>query len=239
MNSKKFSKRTVVLAALAVAAALAAIAGTVFYCTFFPNPFAQTVSPDQISSGIASMTGESDVLIAYFSLANNREYASVAVDVVSSASLKSYGERAYGHAELLAIEAQEATGGDVFPIKVQEQYPESYGETFDRHHGEMGSTYCPELSEHMESIDGYRTLILIYPNWLGGLPQPVISFLKEYDFSGKTVLPIATSQALGLGSGPKQIAEICPESVVAEGLSARKEDDVKKFLAHMLVEQKQ
>lgn len=88
----------------------------------------------------------------------------------------------------------------------------------------------PELTEHLDSLEGYQTVILIYPNWLSGLPQPVLSFLEEYDFSGKTIVPIATSQALGLGSGPELMKEACPEAMVEEGLSVRNEKGLKKFL---------
>lgn len=212
-------------------------AGAIFYCTFFPNPFAESIVSDHISEGAISVTGESNILIAYFSLANNREYPSGKVDAVSSASLRIRDGTGYGHAELLAIAAQETTGGDLFPIKVNDLYPDTYGGAFDRHHSEMGSSIRPTLSEHLETVDCYDTVILIYPNWLSSLPQPVLTFLEEYDFAGKNIVPIATSQALGLGSGPEQIKSVCPDAVVAEGLSARSEDGVKDFLTKMGLQQ--
>lgn len=233
MNRRKNYKRKRALIVLGVITVLAVVAGIVFYCSFFPNPFAKFVPSDQISTGVESVTGESDVLIAYFSLANNREYASTAVDAVSSASLKGYGEKAYGHAELLAVAAQETTGGDVFPIKVQELYPETYGEALERQRREMDIKYCPPLSGHLENAERYKTVVLIYPCWLGSLPQPVKSFLEEYGFAERTIVPIATSQALGLGSGPEQIAEMCPDAVITEGLSARDEADIEDFLSAM------
>lgn len=233
MNRRKNYKRKRAFIVLGIITALAVVAGIVFYCSFFPNPFAKLVPSDQISTGVESVTGESDVLIAYFSLANNREYVSTAVDAVASASLKGYGEKAYGHAELLAVAAQETTGGDVFPIKVQDLYPETYGEALDRQHREMDIEYCPPLLGHLENTEMYKTVVLIYPCWLGSLPQPVKSFLREYGFVEHTIVPIATSQALGLGSGPEQIAELCPDAVIAEGLSARNEADVKDFLSDM------
>lgn len=170
------------------------------------------------------------MLVAYFSLINNRVYTADEMDAVASASLKVKDGTGYGHAELLAITAQEVTGGDIFPIKVNDLYPETYGGAFDRHHGEMGTSMRPELAEHLESVENYDTVILIYPNWLSSMPVPVLSFLEKYDFLGKTIIPIATSQALGLGSGPEQIAAACPDAVVADGLSARSRDDVKDFL---------
>ena len=226
-------RRKIIAWAIAALGVAVLAVGGIFYCTFFPNPFAKSIPASSISAGTTSVTGESDILIAYFSLTNNREYPSGEVDAVSSASLKIRDGTGYGHAELFAIAAQETTGGDLFPIKVNDLYPETYGGAFDRHHSEMGSPIRPALMEHLETVDCYDTVILIYPNWLSSLPQPVLTFLEEYDFAGKNIVPIATSQALGLGSGPEQIKSVCPDAVVAEGLSARSEEGVKDFLTEM------
>lgn len=227
----KISKRKKVVIAVIVAIIVFAVAGGgIFYCTFFPNPFAKKVPVSDISQGTTVVTGESNVLVAYFSLANNRIYTEEEIDAVSSASLKIEDGTGYGHAELFAIAAQEVTGGDIFPIKVNDLYPETYGGAFDRHHSEMGISLRPELTEHLADVKNYDTVIIVYPNWLSSMPQPVLSFLEEYDFSGKTIIPVATSQALGLGSGPEQIATACPDAVVADGLSARNEEGVKNFL---------
>lgn len=226
-------RRKIIAWAIAALGVAVLAVGGIFYCTFFPNPFAKSIPASSISAGTTSVTGESDILIAYFSLTNNREYPSGEVDAVSSASLKIRDGTGYGHAELLAIAAQETTGGDLFPIKVNDLYPDTYGGAFDHHHSEMGSPIRPALMEHLETVDCYDTVILIYPNWLSSLPQPVLTFLEEYDFAGKNIVPIATSQALGLGSGPEQIKSVCPDAVVAEGLSARSEDGLKNFLTEM------
>ena len=230
-------RRKIIAWAIAALGVAVLAVGGIFYCTFFPNPFAKSIPASSISAGTTSVTGESDILIAYFSLTNNREYPSGEVDAVSSASLKIRDGTGYGHAELLAIAAQETTGGDLFPIKVNDLYPDTYGGAFDHHHSEMGSPIRPALMEHLETVDCYDTVILIYPNWLSSLPQPVLTFLEEYDFAGKNIVPIATSQALGLGSGPEQIKSVCPDAVVAEGLSARSEEGVKDFLTEMELQQ--
>lgn len=130
-EKKKMSRKKKTVIALIVAViAVIAVAAAVFYINFFPSPFADSVSPNDISSGMVSMTGESDVLVAYFSLAGNRSYTSAEVDAVSSASLKIRDGQAFGHAEILALTAQETTGGDLFFIEVGDKYPETYGDTF-------------------------------------------------------------------------------------------------------------
>ncbi len=127
----KISKRKkVVIAVIAAIIVFAVAGGGIFYCTFFPNPFAKKVPVSDISQGTTVVTGESNVLVAYFSLANNRIYTEEEIDAVSSASLKIEDGTGYGHAELFAIAAQEVTGGDIFPIKVNDLYPETYGGSF-------------------------------------------------------------------------------------------------------------
>lgn len=225
-EKQKVTLRIVVLTLVV----LIAISIAVFCIKFFPSPFAQEIAPENISIGTASMTGQSDILVAYFSIAGNRVYTSETVDAVSSASLTIKDGQGYGHAELYAITASDVTGGDLFPIRVIDQYPESYHDAFSRHQEELSVHPHLELMTRVENMSDYHTVILIYPTWLGGMPYAVLSFLEEYDFSGKTIVPIATSQALGLGSTPEIIAEYCPTAVVTAGLSVRSEDALRDFL---------
>ena len=63
-----------------------------------------------------------------------------------------------------------------------------------------------------------------YPNWWGTLLQPVFTFIEEYDFSGKTILPLCTHEGSGLGRSESDIASICPDAQLLEGLSVRGSD---------------
>ncbi|MGM9590664.1 MAG: flavodoxin [Faecousia sp.] len=196
---------------------------------FLPNLFAESASPSEVSKGTTSISGDSSILVAYFSLTGNRNYQSD-VDAVSSASLTRYNGMIAGNAEVLALTAQETTGGDIFFIEVSDKYPESFDGTSERSSSEQAENARPELASHIEDISPYDTVILIYPDWWGSLPQAVLTFLEEYDFSGKTIIPIATSQGSGLGSGPRQITTACPNATVEDGLSANDVSTVAKFL---------
>lgn len=196
---------------------------------FFPDLFAGSVSADTISKGTTSISDDSNILIAYYSLTGNRDYQSD-VDATSSASITRWNGEVLGNSEVLARMAQEASGGDVFFIEVTDKYPESFDGTSDRSSSEQSQGARPELASHLDNMDQYDTVVLIYPNWWGGLPQAVLTFLEEYDFSGKTIIPIATSQGSGLGSGPQQISSACPGATVADGLSANDASSVSSFL---------
>ena len=38
-------------------------------------------------------------------------------------------------------------------------------------------------------MDSYNVIFLGYPNWYGTMPMLMYTFLEEYDFSGKTIIP--------------------------------------------------
>ena len=49
----------------------------------------------------------------------------------------------------------------------------------------------------------------------------VSSFLEEYDFSGKTVIPFCSHEGSGLGSGVSVIRELCPDATILDGYEVR------------------
>lgn len=50
------------------------------------------------------------------------------------------------------------------------------------------------------------------------MPMPVLTFLEEYDFSGKTIVPFCTHEGSGLGHSEKDIAKFCPKATLLKGL---------------------
>ena len=53
------------------------------------------------------------------------------------------------------------------------------------------------------------------------LPPPMKSFLKQYNLSGKTIIPFNTNAGYGVGSGFRTINELCPKSNVLKGFSTK------------------
>lgn len=178
---------------------------------------------------------ENKILIAYFSRADNIEFDEN-VDAVASASINFNGDEIDGNTRLLALACQEAIGGELFSIKTVEKYPTSYDDTVDVAKQEQNDNARPALSTHVEDMNTYDIIILIYPNWWGTLPQPVFAFLEEYDFPGKTVLPLCTHEGSGLGNSEETITSLCPDSELLEGLAVRgsnagtSQDDVNEWI---------
>lgn len=180
-------------------------------------------NPENMTDGTATVgteEAESNILVAYFSRVGNMNFDEN-IDAVTSASVNVDGSNVSGNAQLLAEMAQKATGGDVFFIETVEKYPAEYRGTTDQAKTEQNDDARPELSAHVENMEAYDTIVLIYPNWWGTLPQPVFTFLEEYDFSGKTILPLCTHEGSRLGRSENDIASLCPDAQLLDGLSVK------------------
>lgn len=126
-----------------------------------------------------------------------------------------------GNTKVIADMIREITGGDLFRIDTVKSYPEEYTETTNVAKKELNDNSRPELSSHVENMDSYDVIFLGYPNWWGTMPTPVFTFLEEYDFSGKTIVPFCTHEGSGLGRSEKDIAKLCPKAILLKGLPIR------------------
>lgn len=70
------------------------------------------------------------------------------------------------------------------------------------------------------AADGYDVIFLGFPNWNADLPMPLYTFLEEYDFSGKTIIPFTTHGGSGFSRTIQTIQELQPDAnVISDGLS--------------------
>lgn len=152
-----------------------------------------------------------NILIAYFTWADNTHVDNpdeIDVDASTSASVLQPGNSA-----LLADWIQDEVGGDLFSIVVKEPYSSDYDECLDRASEELEEDARPELESHVENMDQYDTVFLGFPNWWYGAPMAVLSFLEEYDFSGKTVIPFITHGTGGMANTIEDIEDVLPNDI--------------------------
>ena len=169
----------------------------------------------------AGEQNRSTSLIVYFSRAENIVF-DADVDAVTSASINvDESGNPIGNMRLLAEYISDETGADIFSIRTVETYPTGYRETTDLATEEKNDNARPELASHIDNMKDYDVIYLGYPNWWGTLPMPVASFLEEYDFTGKTIIPFASHEGSGLGSGVSMIKELCPDAVVLDGFAIK------------------
>lgn len=124
-----------------------------------------------------------------------------------------------GNTEALANMVSESTGGDLFRIETVTPYPDDYDATVDIASDEQAENARPELATHVGNMDSYDAVFIGYPNWWGTMPMALFTFMEEYDFAGKTVIPFATHAGSGLGRGPDDLAKLVPEATLLEGLA--------------------
>lgn len=187
--------------------------------------------------------GNSKILIVYFSLIDNVDVNinDLSNEIVSQSATEVDGKKV-GNANALALFSQKAVGGDIVSIKVSDLYSGDFDDISERSTKEMNENALPELSTDVDNFEEYDTIILIYPIWWGGLPRPVVSFLNNYDFNGKTIIPITTSVSSGLGSSVSEIKSACPNAEVTNGLGTSGgtakgfETEVADFLKNILLE---
>lgn len=67
-------------------------------------------------------------------------------------------------------------------------------------------------------MEDYDTIILGYPNWWAFIPMPIASFLEEYDFTGKTIIPFCSHGGGGFGQSLTAIAKLALDAQMGEGL---------------------
>lgn len=159
----------------------------------------------------APEAGSPRILIAYFTWADNtvvEDPDAVDVDATTSASVL-----APGNAAKIADWIQQEVGGDLFSIVVTEPYSSDYDECLDRAADEKADNARSELANHVEGMEDYDVVFIGFPNWWYTLPMPVLSFVDEYDFSGKTVVPFCTHGTGGLSGTIRDLTAALPDDV--------------------------
>ncbi|MGN0317861.1 MAG: flavodoxin [Candidatus Fimousia sp.] len=165
----------------------------------------------------------SNILIVYFSRYGNTDYPDD-VDATTSASIVAEGNERYGTTEYVAYLIQQTVGGDVHRIETVTHYTADFDELRDVNHEEMQQGFLPELKESNLDISTYDTVFIGYPVWATSVPQAVLSFLEQYDLSGKTVIPFCTHDGYGAGSSFKVIADASHATVSPEGIAIEAKD---------------
>lgn len=178
-----------------------------------------TATDAESSPAAAAPVDGGEVLVAYFSWADNAILADD-VDAVSSPSVISPG-----NVQQLAGWVQEATGGDIFSIRVTEPYPSGWDECLSRANEERGEDARPELVENVEDLERYDTIFLGYPNWWYGVPMALLSFLETHDLSGKQVYLFCSHGTGGLANSVRIITDAAPEAIISDDIFDCYEED--------------
>ena len=115
-----------------------------------------------------------------------------------------------------AKEIAEAVGGDLYEIRPAQPYTSvdlNWMDKKSRSTLEMNDPACrPAIAEPVEHMEQYDTVFVGFPIWWYVEPRIVDTFLESYDFSGKTVIPFATSGGSGIGKAEESLRAQCPKA---------------------------
>lgn len=164
----------------------------------------ETTSAEKISEdteeAVRADENEKNVLIAYFSHT--------------------------GTTEKVAQTIAEYTGGDLAKIKRAEEY----GDVYKEGEVEIKEGIRPKITVSVDNIEEYDTIFVGYPIWWDEAPAMISTFLEDNDFSGKTIVPFCTSASDDIQNSIHIFSELCPDTVIEEGLTANDEKDIEPWL---------
>lgn len=95
----------------------------------------------------------------------------------------------------------------------------------------------PAIAEKLENIGGYDIVFVGFPVWWYVEPRIIDTFLDSYDFSGKTVVPFATSGGSGLGKTADNFRKILGKNVTVKNgrlLNRASESELRAFVAESI-----
>ena len=121
---------------------------------------------------------------------------------------------ATGSTEKVTEYIADAVGGDLFRLECTDPYTSSDLNWTDdssravREHDDESLRNVPLLKITPDNWDEYDTVFIGYPIWWGIAAWPVNSFIRNNDFSGKTVIPFCTSASSGLGNSAELLEEM-------------------------------
>ncbi|MEJ8819443.1 flavodoxin family protein [Lacibacter sp. H407] len=113
------------------------------------------------------------------------------------------------------------TGGTLVELVLANPYPEDYKTIVEQVAKENATGFLPPLKTKIDNIGQYDIVFIGFPTWGMQLPPPMKTFLKQYDLSGKTVIPFNTNAGYGVGSGFETLKTLCTGCSVLNGFSTK------------------
>ena len=168
------------------------------------------------------------ILIAYFSKAGQNFSQGKIVELT------------VGNTKAAAEMMAEMTGGSLLEIRPVVPYPKDYRECGKQAFQELRENARPQLEGLPDSIGLYSDILLGYPNWWYGAPMAVLSFLEDYDFSGKQVYLFCSHGTGGLANSVEDIRASMPGANISENIfdvyeenAASSQEDIQSWLTEL------
>ena len=143
---------------------------------------------------------------------------------------------ASGNTRQVAETVAQAANADIFEIVPAQIYTSSdldWTDRSSREHDDESLRNVELTTTEVPDWDSYDTVFIGYPIWWGIAAWPMDTFVKANDFTGKTVIPFATSSSSGLGQSGSRLAAMANGGDWQQGQrfrSGASDSDVQKWV---------
>lgn len=121
---------------------------------------------------------------------------------------------ATGNTKAVAQSIADTTGGDMFEIEPKQPYTDddldwtNDSSRVSKEHDDESLRDVELKTTTVKNWDSYDTVFIGYPIWWYVAAWPVNTFVKNNDFSGKTVIPFCTSASSGIADSGQLLADM-------------------------------
>ena len=130
-----------------------------------------------------------------------------------------------GRTKAIAEFLSQEINAPLHEIITAKKYPSTYVMTILESRKEFKNNDKPALtSEPVADFANYQRVILGFPVWFFTCPMAVVSWLEQYDFTGKEIFPFCTSGGSSCAKATAKIRELCPSATVHDGIKISKID---------------
>ena len=175
---------------------------------------AGTTSRNAASTDTASADASTDAGTAETSTSADSADGGADADAAGTGKALVVYYSASGNTERVAGDIATVAGADLFEIVPTEVYTSedldwtNADSRVSREHDDESLREVPLTTTEVENWDSYDTVFIGYPIWWGIAAWPVDGFVKANDFTGKTVIPFATSASSGMGQSGLLLAQM-------------------------------
>jgi hypothetical protein len=122
-----------------------------------------------------------------------------------------------GNTKGVAKHIASETGADLYEITPKIPYTDedlNYNNSNSRATKEQNDDNArPEIEGKKLDISQYDTIVVATPLWWSDAPRIICTFLESYDFTGKTLIPVCTSQSSEPSGVEKRMHSVCKSNV--------------------------
>ncbi len=139
-----------------------------------------------------------------------------------------------------AKEIARITNSDLFEIRPQIPYTKAdlnWTDEKSRSTSEMQNPASrPEIADKVTDMETYDIVFIGFPIWWYVAPTIINTFLESYDFSGKTIIPFATSGGSEMGKTNEKLAVSCPKATLLDGKAVNRmtKQELKDWINQMI-----